>query len=201
MATKLHVISQSDTGVVLAACTRGEGGAPADILSQLIGDAFPLTAPAVTQPDVPASIGTIDVASLAVDVVPIEPTSTEAQDVLQNPTTYGVVRDEQRNFQKLQSVGSLNNLKLTTGGVTFTVVSNLPVGPPINAWIQLLDPATNKTTTLPGLTFQPDMTDRTSGNIGFTVAAGTYNAIVLVQGYAASLQVGVEVKEATVTLP
>jgi len=201
MAIKLHVISQYDTGVVLAACTRGEGGTPADILSQLIGDAFPLTAPAVTQPDVPASIGSIDVSSLAVDVVPIEPSSTEAQDVLQNPTTYGVVRDLQHNFQKLQSVGSLNNLKLTTGGVTFTVVTNLPVGPPINAWIQLFDPNTNKTTTLPGLTFQPDMTDRTSGNIGFTVAAGTYNAIVLVQGYAASLQISVAVAEDTVTVP
>jgi len=196
MGTKLHVISQYDTGVVLAACTRGESGAPADILSQLIGDAFPLTVPAATQPDVPASIGTIDVSSLAVDVVPIEPSSTEAQDVLQNPTTYGVVRDEQGNFQKLQSAGSLNDLKLTTGGVTFTVVTNLPVGPPIHAWIQLFDPNTNKTTTLPGLTFQPDMTDRTSGNIGFTVAAGTYNAIVLVQGYAAFLEA-----EMTVTVP
>ncbi len=196
MGTKLHVISQYDTGVVLAACTRGEIGAPADILSQLIGDAFPLTVPAATQPDVPASIGTINVSSLAVDVVPIEPSSTEAQDVLQNPTTYGVVRDQQGNFQKLQSAGSLNDLKLTTGGVTFTVVTNLPVGPPINAWIQLFDPNTNKTTTLSGLTFQPDMTDRTSGNIGFTVAAGTYNVIVLVQGYAAFLKA-----EMTVTVP
>ncbi len=191
MAQKVHVISHTTTGAVLAACSRGEGGKLTDVLGQLVGSGLQLASVPQAMPNPPVVAFTIDASVLtldALDPAANDPFSTDQTSVVLAPQKYSVQRDALTNFQSISQASQPTIAGLAAGpGLTITLINAVPVFNTVPGWIQLVDTSTG--TVLPPTMLQLHPTgtgpSSTTCTAAVTVTTNvTYSVLLLVQGCA-----------------
>jgi hypothetical protein len=187
MAAKIYVLSQTSTGAVLAACTRGQysDDVNATVLAQLVGTGLPVVLDPVVPPADP-TVFVVPPSVLSVDAVPGDPSSLDPSGPLLSPLTYSVSRDSQGNFQSLNTgatitVNSATTAQLALGFTGMSLPSPNVANHSVPGWIALID--SNGTLTTKDIQVSAtSTTDLTDGIASVVIAPGTYSMLVLVQG-------------------
>lgn len=190
MALSIHVISHKRTNVVLAAYSRGDTDAK-DSLTAVVGKELPIAFPDDTVTDAP-SLGAIDVAELAEDKVPGDPTLSVGS-VLDAPLLYFLKRDPQGQVQSLELGTAIGAGNVTANGTLISIT--LPSDIEINGrpgFIRLRDST--------GTIHDTDVTVTPSSNSTLksctatvNAPAGTYTMLLLVQGFPGLIKTAVTI--------